>query len=232
MKLPAIILAAGKGERLQPFTDHLPKPLLKIGGVPIIERLVIALRAVGITELHVVIGYLGQQIVDYLGDGSRLRVHITYHEQEHVGASEEAIRIGLSSVFSDFILCVCADDLITIHHLSMLISKLKGGIDGVFLVRSLETTHLPRVQIADDNEIIGVSGDQLAPIMIYNFAIRTQVITEWLTNISRGSRPLVYTLPEVLTRHRLLAVKVDDLITVNTIEQLRQAESFASRNNM
>ncbi|VXC93341.1 N-acetylmuramate alpha-1-phosphate uridylyltransferase [Pseudomonas sp. 8Z] len=76
--MKAMILAAGKGERLRPLTLHTPKPLVKAAGVPLIEYHVRALAAAGFTELVINHAWLGQQIEDYLGDGARFGVRIAY----------------------------------------------------------------------------------------------------------------------------------------------------------
>ncbi|MBF8164358.1 N-acetylmuramate alpha-1-phosphate uridylyltransferase MurU [Ectopseudomonas hydrolytica] len=76
--MKAMILAAGKGERLRPLTLHTPKPLVKAAGVPLIEYHVRALVAAGFTELVINHAWLGQQIEGYLGDGSRFGAHIVY----------------------------------------------------------------------------------------------------------------------------------------------------------
>jgi MurNAc alpha-1-phosphate uridylyltransferase len=76
--MKAMILAAGKGERLRPLTLHTPKPLVRAAGVPLIEYHVRALAAAGFTELVINHAWLGQQIEDYLGDGSRYGVSIAY----------------------------------------------------------------------------------------------------------------------------------------------------------
>ena len=76
--MKAMILAAGKGERLRPLTLHTPKPLVRAGGVPLIEFHVRALAAAGFRDLVINHAWLGQQIEDYLGDGSRFGVRIAY----------------------------------------------------------------------------------------------------------------------------------------------------------
>ena len=77
----AMILAAGRGERMRPLTDHTPKPLLQAGGKPLvvwhIERLVRA----GITDLIINHAHLGKQIEQALGDGSRLGARIQYSDE-------------------------------------------------------------------------------------------------------------------------------------------------------
>jgi len=76
--MKAMILAAGKGERLRPLTLHTPKPLVRAAGVPLIEYHVRALAAAGFTELVINHAWLCQQFEDYLGDGSRFGVRIAY----------------------------------------------------------------------------------------------------------------------------------------------------------
>jgi N-acetyl-alpha-D-muramate 1-phosphate uridylyltransferase len=81
--MKAMILAAGRGERMRPLTDDTPKPLLRIGGQTLIERHVHALARAGITELVINHAYLGEQIVKSLGNGAAYGVHIRYsHEAD------------------------------------------------------------------------------------------------------------------------------------------------------
>lgn len=76
--MKAMILAAGKGERLRPLTLHTPKPLVQAGGRPLIEHQLLALRSAGFVELVINHAWLGQQIEDYLGDGAHFDVSIRY----------------------------------------------------------------------------------------------------------------------------------------------------------
>lgn len=77
----AMILAAGRGERMRPLTDTTPKPLLRVHGQPLIERHVIHLVAAGIERIVINLAWLGAQIRDYLGDGARHGAHIIYSEE-------------------------------------------------------------------------------------------------------------------------------------------------------
>jgi len=77
----AMILAAGLGERMRPLTDHTPKPLLEVGGKPLIVWQIERLRAAGFTQLVINHAHLGQQIVARLGDGAALGVSIHYSDE-------------------------------------------------------------------------------------------------------------------------------------------------------
>jgi MurNAc alpha-1-phosphate uridylyltransferase len=77
----AMILAAGRGERMRPLTDTVPKPLLRVNGQPLIERHVLGLARAGIGRIVINLAWLGAQIREYLGDGSRYGVAIVYSEE-------------------------------------------------------------------------------------------------------------------------------------------------------
>jgi len=76
--MKAMLLAAGRGERMRPLTDTIPKPLLRIGGQTMIERHVLALARAGFTELVINHAHLGEQLVAALGDGHAYGVGISW----------------------------------------------------------------------------------------------------------------------------------------------------------
>jgi MurNAc alpha-1-phosphate uridylyltransferase len=90
--MKAIILAAGRGERMRPLTDRTPKPLLAVRGKPLIEWHLEALARDGVREVVVNTAWLEEQIVDALGDGSRFGLAIRYslEGRDHGGALETA----------------------------------------------------------------------------------------------------------------------------------------------
>lgn len=78
LPLEAVLMAGGKGERLRPLTDHMPKPLLKVGDKPILEHNIDHLASFGIDRFYIAVNYLGHMIRDYFGDGSSKGIHIEY----------------------------------------------------------------------------------------------------------------------------------------------------------
>jgi len=76
-----VILAAGKGTRMAPFSESLPKPLLPVCNKPVIEYQIDIMRGQGIRDIVILIGHKGYEITKVLGDGSRLGVKIRYAEQ-------------------------------------------------------------------------------------------------------------------------------------------------------
>ena len=77
----ALLLAAGRGERMRPLTDRTPKPMLRVAGAPLIEHHVRALARAGIRRIAVNLCWLGEQIREHLGDGGRFGVAIRYSEE-------------------------------------------------------------------------------------------------------------------------------------------------------
>jgi len=87
--MKAMILAAGRGERMRPLTDTFPKPMLKVAGIPLIEHHIIKLAKAGITDIVINHAWLGHKIEDYLKDGSQWGVSISYSPETN-GALETA----------------------------------------------------------------------------------------------------------------------------------------------
>lgn len=85
---PVVILAGGQGNRLRPLTNHTPKPLLPVGGRPVLELILHQLRAYGFHRFFISVNYLGDQIEDYLGNGHQHEVSIQYlREPEPLGTA-------------------------------------------------------------------------------------------------------------------------------------------------
>ncbi len=79
--MKAMILAAGRGSRLRPLTDHTPKPLLTVNGKPLIAYLLQQLQRAGIREVVINTGWLGEQLEQALGDGKRFQLKIAYSHE-------------------------------------------------------------------------------------------------------------------------------------------------------
>ena len=93
-----MILAAGRGERMRPLTDHTPKPLLKVAGTPLIGWHLRRLQQAGFTEIVINHAWLGQQIEDTLKDGSDYGVRIAY-SPERAGGLETPAALPLPCLF-------------------------------------------------------------------------------------------------------------------------------------
>ena len=90
----AYILAGGKGTRLRPITYEIPKPMVPIKGRPILEHTIELLRKYDVREVIISIGYLGNKIREYFGDGSKFGVKITYIEEDEEMGTAGALRLA------------------------------------------------------------------------------------------------------------------------------------------
>ena len=82
LPLECMIMAGGRGKRLSPLTDTIPKPMLPLGGKPIIENNIDRLIQFGIRKIYISVKYLGDQIKDYFGDGSSKGIEIEYIDED------------------------------------------------------------------------------------------------------------------------------------------------------
>ena len=83
MNMPkAVILAGGRGERLRPLTDAVPKPMINVNGKPFLEHQLELLKKNRILEVLLCVGYLNEKITDYFGDGSGFGMKIEYSKEK------------------------------------------------------------------------------------------------------------------------------------------------------
>jgi NDP-sugar pyrophosphorylase family protein len=115
----ALILAAGKGTRMWPLTENNPKPLLPIGGLPIIERQIYELKKVGVKNIHILIGYQMKDISDKLKNGNKYKVNINYITQEEQKGTGHAVGLA-NGVINDRFYCINGDMVINAENLKNL----------------------------------------------------------------------------------------------------------------
>jgi len=92
----AVVLAGGPGIRLKPLTDNIPKALVDVDGKPLIQWIIEWLRMNDVRRIVLGVAYLKEKIIDYLGDGSRLNVDITYSVHTVEGGTSEGFRLAIS----------------------------------------------------------------------------------------------------------------------------------------
>lgn len=147
--MKVMLLAAGKGERMQPLTSHTPKPLLQAGGLSLLEHLIRRLAAHGFTELVINHAWLGQQVEDAFGDGSSLGVRIAWSREteplETAGGIVKALPLLGDAPFA-----VVNGDIFTDYAFGNLRTALAAQ-DSVHLVLVANPAHHPRGDFALDS---------------------------------------------------------------------------------
>jgi len=128
LPVDAIIMAGGRGSRLAPLTDTIPKPLLPVGDKPIMEHNLDRLALYGIDDFWVSIRYLGEQIVDYFGKGESKNIQIDYlREDEPLGTIGAVSKV--QEFKHDYVLLTNSDLLTNLDYEQFFIDFIKNDAD-------------------------------------------------------------------------------------------------------
>ena len=170
--MKAVILAGGKGKRLAPYTHILPKPLMPIGDMPILEVLIKQMKHHGITDIILTVGHLAHLLQSYFQDGSRYGVNIQYsREEEPLGTAGPLSLIEcLDNTFM-----VANGDVLTTLNLSELIAfhRKRGACATIAMHERQVTIDLGVIRLNGGLEVEGYiekpSMDYLVSMGIYIF---------------------------------------------------------------
>lgn len=110
--MKVVIMAGGKGTRIASVRSDVPKPMINICGKPILEHQIDNLKACGLTDIILVIGYLGDKIKEYFGDGSKFGINIEYFVEDHPLGTAGAL-FKMPQLTEDFLL-LCGDVIIDV----------------------------------------------------------------------------------------------------------------------
>lgn len=132
--MKAMILAAGRGERMRPLTDSLPKPLLAVGGKPLIVHHIEKLKRAGISELVINHAWLGHKLVAALGDGSAFGVSIRWSAEESALETAGGIVQALPLLGSDPFLVINGDTWIDADYATLVRQPLGSDLAHLWLV--------------------------------------------------------------------------------------------------
>ncbi len=147
--MKALILAAGRGTRLEPVTSDLPKCMLPLAGRPVLAHMVDAIGEAGIKEISMVIGYKGEAIRDYFGEGKSRGVRIEYVEQEKRLGTAHAI--GVRRFDRDF-LAINGDIMISTGDIKRVIDGHRGDVT-LGVKRLEDAQHYGVVKIKDSRVV-------------------------------------------------------------------------------
>jgi len=149
-----LIMAGGQGRRLRPHTDHCPKPLLPVGGKPILEHIIERAKGEGFHRFVLAVHYLGHMIEEFFGDGSRFGVEIDYlHERTPLGT---AGAIGLLAPRPSAPFLISNGDVLTdVRYGELLDFHVRHGARATMAVREHEWQHPYGVVHTKGVDIVG-----------------------------------------------------------------------------
>ena len=221
----AMILSAGRGERMRPLTDTCPKPLLELAGKPLIVRHLEKLREAGIKEVVVNSAWLSEKIVSFLGDGRAFGLSITHSVEALPGLETAGGIIRVLPFFKgENFLVINGDVLLDCDYAVLLRHEPPAG--GAFLY----LTANPRHNLKGD---FSLSGREIRRGGDYTFtgaAVYTSAVFEGRKDGRLALRPVFDALIE---RHKLLGALLEGAwFDVGTPERLREAENYLLSRNI
>ncbi len=153
--MEAVILAAGKGVRLSPLTDEIPKPMLPLGDTTIIGNILKVFKSSGIDKISIIVGHKSEILEDYIKKGN-FGIHITFIEQKEQLGTGHALMIASEHVNSDFI-CVYGDLIFKENFIESMISNFNSS-DSIALMALTEsnTPELFGSVVVDCDEVVRI----------------------------------------------------------------------------
>lgn len=149
--MEAIVLAAGRGSRLQPLTDDRPKGLVQVGGRPLLVDCLDQLLSVGVDRFVLVVGYEAGQIIDYFGDEHRGRP-ITYAHQSERDGVASALLAAEESVSDEEFLVMLGDNVFRANIGAVVGALEADGTDGAVLVEEVAAAEASRYGVCQLDE--------------------------------------------------------------------------------
>jgi len=156
LPIDAVVVAGGEGKRLRPLTLETPKPLLKVGDKPIIEYNIDRLKTFGIINITLTVKYLGNQLIEYFGDGKSRDLSINYIEEKEPLGTIGALGF-IKNVDNDYILVMNSDLLTNINYEDMFQKMMEHDADMIVATTPYE------VQIPYG--VVEVEGDNIVALI-------------------------------------------------------------------
>jgi dTDP-glucose pyrophosphorylase/CBS domain-containing protein len=131
---PVVLMAGGLGSRLRPYTDSIPKPMLEVGGRPILEQIILQFKAHGFHRFYLSVNYMADIIKSHFGDGSQLGIEVSYLEERERMGTAGSLRLLPPELDSPFF--VMNGDLLTTTDFSILMQyHLDCGAEATMCLR-------------------------------------------------------------------------------------------------
>ena len=194
--MKVMILAAGRGERMRPLTDHTPKPLLRVGEETIIEHTINQLVSAGFNDIIINHAYLGELIEEYLGNGRRYGATISYSPEGTQGLETAGGIINALPLLGEDVFLVVNGDIAT----NFPFAELKNI--------TVDLAHIVLVDNPEHHRLGDFCLDMLAKVSLncaekFTFSGIGLYHPELFSNIPRGSRKLGHLLREAILNQRV-----------------------------
>lgn len=226
--MKAMILAAGLGNRMRPLTLHTPKPLLEVGGKPLIVWHIEKLQKIGVTEIVINTAWLGEKLATTLGDGSQFGVKILWsHEGEGLETAGGIIN-ALPLLGDEPFILVNGDVWTTMDFASLLDVQLGEQQAHLVLVEN-PPQHLKGDFILSNGLAYTFEQEQLGEALTYSgIAV---LHPRMFAGLENGKRPLAPLLKQAMQQQQVSAEKLQGIwVDVGTPERLEQLDQQIKQN--
>ena len=226
--MKAMILAAGLGNRMRPLTLHTPKPLLEVGGKPLIVWHIEKLQKIGVTEIVINTAWLGEKLANALGDGSQFGVKILWsHEGEGLETAGGIIN-ALPLLGDEPFILVNGDVWTTMDFASLLDVQLGEQQAHLVLVEN-PPQHLKGDFILSNGLAYTFEQEQLGEALTYSgIAV---LHPRMFAGLENGKRPLAPLLKQTMQQQQVSAEKLQGIwVDVGTPERLEQLDQQIKQN--
>ena len=226
--MKAMILAAGLGNRMRPLTLHTPKPLLEVGGKPLIVWHIEKLQKIGVTEIVINTAWLGEKLATTLGDGSQFGVNILWsHEGEGLETAGGIIN-ALPLLGDEPFILVNGDVWTTMDFASLLDVQLGEQQAHLVLVEN-PPQHLKGDFILSNGLAYTFEQEQLGEALTYSgIAV---LHPRMFAGLENGKRPLAPLLKQAMQQQQVSAEKLQGIwVDVGTPERLEQLDQQIKQN--
>ena len=221
--MKVMILAAGRGERMRPLTDHTPKPLLLAAGKPLIEHTIKQLVANGFDDIVINHAHLGLQIEDCLGDGHQFDANISYAAEGETALETAGGIINALALLGDEVFLVVNGDIAT----DFAFAELKNlNIDLAHLILVDNPAHHPGGDFGlDKSGLVVASSAEL-----FTFSGIGLYRPELFSTIPVGINKLGPILRQAIAKGRISGQKTDAFwMDIGTPERLQQLDFYYSQ---
>jgi len=229
--MKAVILAGGRGKRLAPITDTIPKAMIPINGKPMLEIILGQLKTIGVAEIVIVIHHLKNKIMDFFSD-SFLGIKIHYVEQKEMKGTADAVLTAEQFIDGTF-MCIACDSLFDTQLLKRIV---KHTSDGVITVCSVEDPSRFGVIETDGEKVTRIveksphPPSNLANFSIYLFPATIFDACKKISKSPRGEYEITDAIQYLIDHGARFEYEVGkDILDIGTLEQFKQAQELARK---
>lgn len=229
--MQAVILAAGKGKRLHPLTQDLPKGMLPLNGKPLLQIIIEQLAAVGIKDIVIVVNYCKEKIINFFGSGYSLGVNLSYVHQPEMNGTANAVLQAESVITGDKFVCIACDSLFESGLLSRVLLHQTNGVITCKQVSDFRRYGMLKIKENKVMEIVEkptFPPSNLANFSVYLFPKQIFSACQNVELSPRGEYEINDAIKMLIERGYTFSYEISShIMDIGTFEQLSEAEAVA-----